>query len=122
MKSSPFRACQTEQAAVAWLRTPHGAPVFGGRAPIVLITSSTQDGLMSVRPFLDGANGGLYMPPNEIDLAFHRYQDADVVRHRSGTFSKSPCHQPLLPYQYVIHLCGIRRLAALVSTGGGRYP
>ncbi len=28
----------------------------------------------------------------------------------------------LLPYQYVIRLCSVRRLPVLVSTGGGRYP
>jgi len=69
----------TERDAIAWLRTPHGAPLFAGRPPMTLITNGTQDGLMSVRRFLDAACGGFYMPPNEIDHAFRPYQDADIV-------------------------------------------
>lgn len=69
----------SERDGVAWLKAPHGAPLFGGRPPMVLVTSGTQDGLMSVRRFLDAARGGLYMPPNEIDQAFRPYADADIV-------------------------------------------
>ncbi|MBS1164343.1 MAG: hypothetical protein H6R00_368 [Proteobacteria bacterium] len=69
----------TEQDGVEWLKTPHGAPLFGGRPPVALITSGTQDGLLSVRRFLDAACGGFYMPPNEIDHAFRPYQEADIV-------------------------------------------
>ncbi|WP_181707064.1 MbcA/ParS/Xre antitoxin family protein [Chthonobacter rhizosphaerae] len=69
----------TERDGVEWLRTPHAAPLFGGRPPMALVTSGTQDGLMSVRRFLDAARGGLFMPPNEIDRAFRPYTDADVV-------------------------------------------
>jgi uncharacterized protein (DUF2384 family) len=68
-----------ERAAVQWLRTPHGAPVFGGRAPLELATCGTQDGLMSVRRFLDAARGGLYMPPNSLDETFRPYTGADIV-------------------------------------------
>ena len=69
----------TEAAGLAWLRTPHGAPAFGGRPPIDLVASGTQDGLLIVRRFLDAARGGLYMPPNELDREFRPYTDADVV-------------------------------------------
>ena len=69
----------TNCASITWLRTPHGAPLFGGRPPIVLVTSGTQDGLICVRRFLDAACGGLYMPPNEIDLAFRQYSATDVI-------------------------------------------
>jgi hypothetical protein len=69
----------TEAAGVAWLRTPHQATVFGGRAPLEFITSGTQDGLMIVRRFLDAARGGLYMEPNELDRDFRPYTDADIV-------------------------------------------
>ena len=69
----------TEREGVAWLRTPHGAPLFGGRPPLALITCGTQDGLMSVRRFLDAARGGLYMPPGELDRDFRPYTDADIV-------------------------------------------
>ncbi|NKM20552.1 DUF2384 domain-containing protein [Rhizobium laguerreae] len=68
-----------ERAGVAWLRTPHQAPVFGGHPPLDIVTNGTQDGLMTVRRFLDGARGGLYMQPNALDEAFTRYEDADIV-------------------------------------------
>jgi uncharacterized protein (DUF2384 family) len=68
-----------EREAVAWLRGPHGATIFGGRPPLDLVVCGTQDGLLSVRRFLDAARGGLYMAPNELDRAFAPYTDADVV-------------------------------------------
>ena len=70
---------ETESAGVVWLRTPHNAPSFGGLPPIDLVASGTQDGLLTVRRFLDAARGGLYMPPNELDRDFHPYADEDVV-------------------------------------------
>jgi hypothetical protein len=70
---------EEERAAVAWLRTPHQAPVFGGQAPLALVTSGTQDGLMAVRRFLDAARGGLYMPPNALDSTAGPYRDTDLV-------------------------------------------
>ena len=69
----------TEQLGVAWLRTPHGAVMFGGRPPLDLVTSGSQDGLLTVRRFLDGARGGLYMPPNSLDEAFTPYDDTEIV-------------------------------------------
>jgi hypothetical protein len=69
----------TEQLGVEWLRTPHNALVFGGRPPLDLVTSGSQDGLLSVRRFLDGARGGLYMQPNTIDEAFKPYDDTEIV-------------------------------------------
>ncbi|RYB04319.1 MbcA/ParS/Xre antitoxin family protein [Lichenibacterium ramalinae] len=69
----------TEDAGVAWLRTPHDTPVFGGRPPLDLVCSGTQDGLLAVRRFLDAARGGLHMPPNEVDRDFRPYTDADIV-------------------------------------------
>jgi hypothetical protein len=68
-----------EADGVAWLRTPHRATVFGGRPPLALVVSGTQDGLLAVRRFLDAARGGLYMPPNELDQGFSAYTDADIV-------------------------------------------
>ncbi|MBY5828429.1 MbcA/ParS/Xre antitoxin family protein [Rhizobium ruizarguesonis] len=68
-----------ERAGVAWLRTPHQAPVFGDHPPLDIVTNGTQDGLMTVRRFLDGARGGLYMQPNMVDEAFTPYEDADIV-------------------------------------------
>jgi hypothetical protein len=69
----------TESEAVAWLRTPHAAPVFGGQPPLALVTCGTQDGLMSVRRFLSAAQGGLYMPPNSLDAEAAPLEDADIV-------------------------------------------
>jgi hypothetical protein len=69
----------TEQAGIAWLRGAHRAPVFSGRPPMDMVTGGTQDGLLTVRRFLDAARGGQYMPPNEIDAGFHPYTDADIV-------------------------------------------
>lgn len=70
---------QNENDGVDWLRTPHRAMVFGGSPPSAFVTSGTQDGLLTVRRFLDGARGGSYMEPNEVDAGFTRYTDSDVV-------------------------------------------
>ncbi|RYE85607.1 MAG: DUF2384 domain-containing protein [Hyphomicrobiales bacterium] len=69
----------SEAEGVAWLRGPHQATVFGGRPPLALVTSGTQDGLMIVRRFLDAARGGLYMAPNAVDAAFTPYGDDELV-------------------------------------------
>ena len=70
---------ETEGEALAWLMGPHRAPVFGGQAPLALITNGSLDGLMLVRRFLDAARGGLYMPPNAIDTSFAPTTDRDVA-------------------------------------------
>jgi hypothetical protein len=64
---------------VDWLRSPHNVVAFGGHPPLDLITNGSQDGLLSVRRFLDGARGGLYMQPNTIDEAFTPYDDTEIV-------------------------------------------
>ena len=69
----------TEQEGIAWLRGPHAATVFGGRPPLDLATSGTQDGLLTVRRFLDAARGGSFMEPNEIDIGMRPYADTDIV-------------------------------------------
>jgi hypothetical protein len=70
----------SEQEGVAWLKTPHRATIFGGRPPLDLVTSGTQDGLMAVRRFLDAARGGIYMEPVEtLDRNFQPYRDEDLV-------------------------------------------
>jgi hypothetical protein len=68
-----------EADAVAWLRRPHLAPVFGGQPPLALVVSGAQDGLLQVRRFLDAARGGLYMPPNAADGDARPYSDAEMV-------------------------------------------
>jgi hypothetical protein len=69
----------TERSGVDWLRLPHSAIVFGGRPPLDLVASGSQDGLLIVRRFLDGARGGLYTQPNAIDEAFKPYSDTEIV-------------------------------------------
>jgi len=69
----------TEREALDWLRGPHQALVFGGRPPLALVTSGSQDGLLTVRRFLDAARGGLYMAPNAADAAFEAYGEADLL-------------------------------------------
>src|ERR1700730_13276952 len=69
----------TEQLGVEWLQTPHNAVVFGGRPPLDLVTSGSQDGGVTVRRVVDGARGGLYMQPNTIDDAFTPYDDTEIV-------------------------------------------
>jgi len=68
-----------EREAVAWLRGPHAATIFGGKPPLDLVTSGTQDGLLTVRRFLDAARGGLYMEPNAADAGFTPYGDTEIV-------------------------------------------
>lgn len=70
---------ENEPDALAWLRRPHTAPVFGGQPPMSQVVSGTQDGLMQVRRFLDAARGGLYMPPNAVDEDARGYTDAEIV-------------------------------------------
>lgn len=69
----------TEREGIEWLRGPHRSAVFGGRPPLDLATCGTQDGLLTVRRFLDAARGGTYMEPNEADVAFRPYTDDDIV-------------------------------------------
>lgn len=64
---------------LAWLRGAHDAPVFGGQAPLALVTSGSQDGLLLVRRFLDAARGGLYMAPNRADQDFAPLGDEAIV-------------------------------------------
>lgn len=68
-----------ESRAIEWLRTPHGAVVFGGHPPLDLVTCGTQDGLLTVRRFLDSACQGRYMPPGKLDLGFMDYDSTDIV-------------------------------------------
>lgn len=70
----------SEREAIAWLRSPHAAIVFGGDPPLALLAAGTQDGLMTVRRFLDAARGGLYMEPVEaLDRHFEPYRDQDLI-------------------------------------------
>lgn len=50
--------------AMIWLRGPHKAVPFSGQAPIALATSGTQDGLLSLRRYLDAWRGGSAAHPD----------------------------------------------------------
>lgn len=68
-----------KREGVAWLRQPHDARPFGGNPPLNLVTNGTQDGLMTVRRFLDAARGGLYMPPTAAEADFAPYEDSEIL-------------------------------------------
>ena len=69
----------TEREGLAWLRGANTATVFGGQPPLALVASGSQDGLLTVRRFLDAARGGLSMEPNALDEAFAPYEEAEIV-------------------------------------------
>lgn len=52
-----------EHEALAWLRSPHAGPLFGGQSPMALILSGSQDGILQVRRYLDAWRGGLRGAP-----------------------------------------------------------
>jgi len=68
-----------ERLGVGWLRSPHNDVVFGGHPPLDLITSGSQDGLLSVGGVPLKKRGGIYMQPNTIDEAFTPYDDTEIV-------------------------------------------
>jgi len=68
-----------ENEGVVWLREPNDATVFGGRPPLALVTSGLQDGLLTVRRFLDALRGGTSMEPNAADAGFAPYLGEDIV-------------------------------------------
>jgi hypothetical protein len=70
---------KTEAEGIEWLRGPHKATVFGGQPPLSLIANGDKDSLLTVRRFLEAAQGGLYMAPNEIDANFEPYTDQQIV-------------------------------------------
>ena len=70
---------KTERDATAWLRGPHRAPVFAGKAPLDLVVFGAQDGLLTVQRFLEAACQGQYMLPNELDIGFRPYTNSDII-------------------------------------------
>jgi hypothetical protein len=69
----------SERLGVDWLRGPQSGLPFAGQPPLALVISGSQDGLLTVRRFLDGARGGLYMQPNEVDRDFLPYEDSEIL-------------------------------------------
>jgi hypothetical protein len=78
--------------AAAWVWVPHQATIFGGLSPLDLVTAGAQDGLVTVRRFLDAARSGHYMTPNEIDVGFRPYTGTEIVlRERCIRGRAGPC-------------------------------
>lgn len=44
--------------AILWLRGEHKGTIFNGMSPLSLIVDGSQDGMLSVRRYLDGWRGG----------------------------------------------------------------
>ncbi|MFD3189065.1 MbcA/ParS/Xre antitoxin family protein [Sedimentitalea sp. HM32M-2] len=55
---------QQPDQALSWLRGPHAGLPFSGQAPISLMRSGTQDGLLLVRRYLDAWRGGFASQPD----------------------------------------------------------
>lgn len=69
-----------DAVAIGWLKSPNAGLVFGGQAPIDLVTSGTQDGLMLVRRHLDAWRGGQFAAPiRGYDDTVEPITDADIV-------------------------------------------
>ncbi|TWB27692.1 MbcA/ParS/Xre antitoxin family protein [Nitrospirillum bahiense] len=49
---------------IRWLKSPNSGPLFGGQAPLALVTNATQDGILVVRRHLDAWRGGLFATPD----------------------------------------------------------
>ena len=49
--------------AMTWLKGPHEALVFAHQSPLEVMLSGTQDGILTVRRYLDGWRGGLHGGP-----------------------------------------------------------
>lgn len=54
--------------AVVWLKGSHAGLPFSGQAPFDLVVSGTQDGLMTVRRYLDAWRGGGSQGPVPADM------------------------------------------------------
>ena len=66
--------------AMTWLKGPHRGVVFGGQAPLEVMLSGAQDGILTVRRYLDAWRGGLHgMPAPESGVAPVRAEDLIFV-------------------------------------------
>lgn len=72
-----------DDKGVEWLQRPHKARVFGGATPIELITTGTQDALLTVRRFVDATCGGLYMAPAWDERDRSPYDVSEIIFGRT---------------------------------------
>jgi hypothetical protein len=69
---------ESGEVVMAWLRGPHVAAPYNGRAPMALMTTGSLEDLMAIRSFLAAAQQGFYIAPNEVDKGFTPYRDEDI--------------------------------------------
>ena len=70
---------EDEQDGVAWLRDANRTLIFGGKSPMGMLLSDTQDGLNTVRWFLDAECSGAYMSPQQGDPEFPPFEPGDFI-------------------------------------------
>ena len=69
-----------DEDAARWLRSSNTGSMFGGQAPLALVTSGTQDTLMLVRRYLDAWRGGTFARPAAgFDDVAAPHSDADLA-------------------------------------------
>lgn len=64
--------------ALQWLRSPHKGTVFNGTAPLELMIEGAQDGIMTVRRYLDAWRGG-HMGHGAPEGSFEPVVEDDIV-------------------------------------------
>jgi hypothetical protein len=69
----------SERDGLNWLRGVKRGGPFSGKAPIELMLSGFDPGLMDVRRYLLAKEHGAGEAPNEADKGFRPYTDADIT-------------------------------------------
>lgn len=68
-----------DDQGMKWLRGIHRGKPFNGKAPMELMLSGFEPGLMDVRGYLLAKEHGVGAAPNEADKDFRPYTDADLI-------------------------------------------
>lgn len=69
----------SERDGLNWLRGANRGNLFNGKAPIDLMQTGFDPGLMDVRRYLLAKEYGAGEAPNEADKDFRPYSDADII-------------------------------------------
>jgi hypothetical protein len=56
-----------ESEAMTWLKGLHRGILFSGQSPLSVMLDGTQDGILTIRRYLDGWRGGLRGTPDQAD-------------------------------------------------------
>lgn len=67
-----------DETALRWMRSDNSGPLFGGQAPLTLMTNGTQEGLFLLRRHLDAWRGGMFAAPEAGEPAEAPLTDADL--------------------------------------------